>query len=255
MAQDRPKFAILESKYNNEAIDPTADSYEGYSMSSEELTSVQYEWLNHQILNFTEYFCSLSEYEAFSEDINPTLAPDYDLLIGININLKLMKERSKNCYYRQPQAYLGDARTIFLNAVFFNGVESPLALRAGELYRAVLKALRAEFPTDDFKDYIAFDECLRDMMPVRSLLMNNRGFVTAAIDEGYCHSLIQECGTISNHTISANNPKLNYDYDNSSYKDEKSGSIDKICFSDGNDCDQYDSDDELYFYLAQEDSN
>jgi hypothetical protein len=255
VAQDRPKFAILESKYSNEAIDPTADSHEYYSMSSEELTSVQCEWLNHQTLNLTEYFCSLSEYEAFSEDINPTLAPDYDLLIGININLKLMKDRSQNCYYRQPQAYLGDARTIFLNAVFFNGVESPLALRAGELYRAVLKALSAEFPMDDFKDYIAFDECLRDMVPVRSLLTNNSGFVTAAIDEGYCHSLIQEYDTISKHTISANNLKLNYAYDNSSYRDKNSSSIDKISFSDDNHCDQYDSDDEVYLYLTQENFN
>jgi hypothetical protein len=249
---DHPKLGRLESKVQNKgATDPCPSPNDkgSHSMSDEEIIAIQSEWLNYQTLNLTEYFLSLPEYEAFSDQIDPLLAPDYDLLIGVNINLELMKERSQNCYYRQPQAYLADMRTIFLNAVFFNGTDSPLALRAGELYRAVLKALCTVFPIEDFKDYIAFDECLRDMVPVRSLIMNHTPvLVTAGIDEVFCEAMIEEYDTILKDKIVLNNLKLSHN----NYGVEDNHIYDKTRFRDDNYCDKYDSDDEIYLYLIQE---
>ena len=59
-------------------------------------------------------------------------APEYDLLIPANVHLSLMRQRALNLHYRQPQACLADARTIFLNALYYNGALSPIALRVSK---------------------------------------------------------------------------------------------------------------------------
>ena len=57
------------------------------------------------------------------------MAPDYDHIIPAKMCLQVMRDRALHTYYRQPQSMLSDARTIFLNAVLYNGEGSPIAMR------------------------------------------------------------------------------------------------------------------------------
>lgn len=56
-------------------------------------------------------------------------APEYEYIVPLNMHLTLMRDRAINCHYRQPQSFLADARTVFSNAVQYNGEGSAIALR------------------------------------------------------------------------------------------------------------------------------
>ena len=64
-------------------------------------------------------------------------------------------------------------------------------LKAAELYRAVLRALRWCFVTEDFRDFICFDACLRDMVGISSISCFSGITVTAAIDQ-YRSACVEE---------------------------------------------------------------
>ena len=68
-------------------------------------------------------------------EIAANIAPGYELIIPVNIHLNLMKKRAECCYYRNPQSFLSDTRTLYLNAVHYNNDDSPIALRVRAFVR------------------------------------------------------------------------------------------------------------------------
>lgn len=80
-----------------------------------------------------------------------------------------MKQRCQNDFYRQPQAFLGDGRTLYLNCQFYNEITADITLVAAELFRDILRKLKEEFPDTDFHDFTSFDKVLGERETLQSV--------------------------------------------------------------------------------------
>lgn len=101
----------------------------------------------------------------------------------------------------------------------------------------MLRALRWIFLDEDFRDYSCFDPCLRDMLPLGSLLVPMGIVVTAAVDR--VHTGARDAVDRTRRKRLEGNDERRSHNDN---------------YFDGHDnTDSDDSDDELYQYLVRDD--
>lgn len=127
--------------------------------------------INPRLEKIASRMLSKDEYSHFVNPVSHEDVPDYCRFVSVCITLTLMHQRASNFYYRQPEAFLGDARTIYINSVLFNTEQSFIAGKAASLYRDILRELTLEFQEYDFGDYVVFEACLAEKEPVSSLLV------------------------------------------------------------------------------------
>jgi len=128
--------------------------------------------VNIRLSKIAARMMSKQEYVDFFHPVSQEVYPNYCKFICVCISLSLMQERAANFYYRQPQAFLGDARTIYVNSILFNTEHTFIGNRAACLYRDILRELTLEFQNDDFGDYTVFEACLAEKESVESLIVS-----------------------------------------------------------------------------------
>lgn len=96
---------------------------------AESSTTGAVDCMNKKLHAIVDKFMSGTDFEAFCEDISDVLAPSYSKYIPVNMYLRLMLQRASNSFYRQPQAMLGDVRTLYINCAYYNLETSRLTLQ------------------------------------------------------------------------------------------------------------------------------
>ena len=110
------------------------------------------------------------DFDPFCYEVTNDIAPEYNQIIAIPMHLDLMRLRASNNYYRQPQAFLGDARTIYVNCSRYNSDMALITLKAGELYRTVYTSIKESFPKEKLFDYLQFEKVFGDKGLIQTLI-------------------------------------------------------------------------------------